>query len=407
MVRPLPSVVKISSAATRHRREGIEYSTFHSSFKEGSLRSSSGSADLRRHVYCVLGVPIDAVDMATAVAQIEAAAKRVAPFLVTTANLNFLVQSRTDREFGESILDSDLCTVDGMPIIWISRLIGLPIEEKVSGSDIFEAMKARASRLRVFFFGGVEGAAWAAGEALNGTPTGLSCVGSLYPGFGSVEELSESEIIEAINASNADFLAVSLGANKGQLWLQRNHQRLKVPVRVHLGAVLNFQAGIFRRAPQRMQRWGLEWLWRIKEEPHLWTRYWNDGCVLLRLLVSRILPLAILTRWHRLRSGSQSQDLLVKAGQNHESVTISLCGVATERHIEKVVSHFQDVLTLKTKLAIIDLSATRYIDSRFFGLVLIFRKEMQAQGGKLHFIGVSRAIKKLFHLNELSFLLAD
>ena len=86
----------------------------------------------------------------------------------------------------------------------------------------------------------------------------------------------------------ADFLAVSLGAKKGQLWLHRNHQRLTVPVRAHLGVTVNFQAGTVKRAPPRLRAWGLEWLWRIKEEPHLWRRYAHDGWVLLGLIFTRV-----------------------------------------------------------------------------------------------------------------------
>src|SRR4029450_1688151 len=102
---------------------------------------------------------------------------------------------------------------------------------------------------------------------------------------------SSAAIIATINASNADFLVVALGASKGQSWLQHNHHRLSIPVRAHLGAAINFQAGFLRRAPKIVRKAGFEWLWRIKEEPHLWQRYWHDGRTLLHLLWTRILPL--------------------------------------------------------------------------------------------------------------------
>ena len=82
---------------------------------------------------------------------------------------------------------------------------------------------------------------------MNAQPSGLHCVGSLYPGFGSVDEMSRDDIIDKINSSDADFLVASLGAKKGQLWLQRNHYRLLIPVRAHLGAVINFQAAMVKR----------------------------------------------------------------------------------------------------------------------------------------------------------------
>ena len=224
----------------------------------------------------------------------SAAAGRTA-FLISTANLNFLVNSQLDRDFRESLLLSDLCTADGMSIILIARLIGIPIENRIAGSDIFDALKAEhgfENPLKIFLFGGPEGVAAAASTALNSQPSGLHCVGSFYPGFCSVDEMSQDEIIDKINSSGADFLMASLGARKGQLWLLRNHHRLLIPVRAHLGATVNFQAGTVRRAPPTMRKFGLEWLWRIKEERYLWRRYWNDGRVLLRLLLTRILPLS-------------------------------------------------------------------------------------------------------------------
>ena len=259
--------------------------------------------DLSREVYCILGVPIDAIEMPDALRQIEAAAATAEPFVLSTPNLNFLVNSQTDAEFRQTLLMSDLCPPDGAPIIWIARLLGIPITKRTAGSDIFDALKERprpGKELTVFLFGATEQTAAAAARKLNDNATGLRCVGWTCPGFGSLDELSQDQFINQINASDADLLVVALGARKGQLWLRRNGHRLTIPVRTHLGAVINFQAGTVRRAPHVLRKLGLEWLWRIKEEPHLWRRYWHDGGVLLRLLFTRLLPLAISAR--RLRA---------------------------------------------------------------------------------------------------------
>jgi N-acetylglucosaminyldiphosphoundecaprenol N-acetyl-beta-D-mannosaminyltransferase len=188
--------------------------------------------------------------------------------------------------------------------------------------------------------------------------------------------------------------------------LHRNHERLTIPVRAHLGAAINFQAETIKRAPHRLRTWGLEWLWRIKEEPHLWRRYGYDGGVLLRLLFTRILPLAIVNRWYQFKSQRQPQDLLIKIEQKQDSVTIGLEGYATDRHIDKAVSFFQDRLTARNKVAVIDLSSTRFIDGRFFGLLLMLRKHLKRQGTKLTFVGAAPAIQRMFRLNELDFLLS-
>src|SRR5476649_1605292 len=107
------------------------------------------SDDLTRDVYGVLGIPIDVIEMSKAVCRIEAAAAGSFPFLISTANLNFLVTSRSDAGFRESLLRSDLCTADGMPIVWIARLLGVPIKGRIAGSDIFEAIKSAKNKLRL------------------------------------------------------------------------------------------------------------------------------------------------------------------------------------------------------------------------------------------------------------------
>src|SRR5262249_19305863 len=96
----------------------------------------ASAKDLERNVYCVLGLPIDVLEMPSILRRIDAAVATCTRFLISTLNLNFLVNGRSDPEFRASVLDSDLNPADGMTIVWIARLIGVPIRERVSGSDI-------------------------------------------------------------------------------------------------------------------------------------------------------------------------------------------------------------------------------------------------------------------------------
>ena len=361
---------------------------------------------LSREVYCILGMPVDAIGMHAALRRIELAAACRTSFLISTPNLNFLVNSQWDRDFRESLILSDLCTADGMPIIWIAWLTGIPIKNWIAGSDIFDALKAERSTahpLKIFLFGGADGVATAASRALNSQTSGLYCVGSLYPGFSSVEEMSWDDIIANINSSGADFLVASLGAQKGQLWLQRNHHRLLIPVRAHLGASLNFQAGTVRRAPPIMRKFGLEWLWRIKEEPYLWRRYWNDGSVLLRLLFTRVLPLAFWTWWLRLRYERRGEDLIVTQADGHEFVTLSLSGPANARHVDQAIPAFKEAIETKKRITL-DFSNTRTIDARFLGLLLMLKKTLKNTGATLVFVGLSPGLERIFRLNGLDFM---
>ena len=372
-----------------------------------SVANTAPPDDLSRDVYVVLGVPVDSVDMATTMQRIDAAARRGTPFLISTVNSNFLVASESNAEFKESLYRSDLCTADGMPVVWIARLLGIPVKERTAGADLPEAMKLMrppSRALKVFLFGGKEGSAAFAGERLNAERKGLVCVGTYYPGFGSIAEMSSDNIIKTINASGADVLLVALGAAKGQAWLLRNHERLRIPVRAHVGATINLQAGTVRRAPRWMQKIGLEWLWRIKEEPQLWQRYGHDGLVLLRLLVTHILPLVILTRWQALRSGRQN--VAVARCEDDKTVTLKINGAATARTIAVPLPHVQYAAE-SGKDVVINFSGTRHVDARFLGLLLMLDKRLNAHGRRLTFTGISSGVGRMFRLNGFRHLHKD
>ena len=364
--------------------------------------------DLSREVYCILGIPVDAIDMPTALRAVENAAAADKPFLISTPNLNYLVTSQLDPEFRETLLLSDLCPPDGMPIVWIARLLGLPIKDRVAGSDMIETLWGRqhcVRQLQLFLFGGAEGAVEAAAKALNERPGGLRCVGSIYPGFGTIEDMSRDDFIDRINASRADFLLVALGAQKGQLWLRRNHDRLRIPVRTHLGATVNFVAGNVKRAPFIVRSFGLEWLWRIKEEPHLWRRYWNDGLSLLGLMITRVLPLALGTRWHQLRK-PHSQELAIEPSQHDGTLILSLRGAAMSRDAYEAIAVFREALATNTKICI-NLSRTSAIDARFLGLLLMLKKRAIRQNVTVNFVGASSSLRTLLRRNGAGFLLAE
>lgn len=256
--------------------------------------------DFERRLVCILGLPFDAVDVAQAVQRIRDAAFSRSRCFVSTPNLNFAIAARADAAFRGSVLRSDLSLVDGMPLVWIARLLGLPVRERVSGADVFEALQAHAGPpLTVYLFGGPPGAAAHACDAINRRGGGVRCVGHDAAGFGPIESMSGDDQIVRINRSGAQFVVVSLGAAKGQAWIEHNAARLTAPVLSHLGAVVNFAAGTVARAPRWMQSLGLEWLWRIKEEPSLWRRYWRDGVALSRLLLTCVLPDALEARRRR------------------------------------------------------------------------------------------------------------
>jgi len=292
-----------------------------------------------------------------------------------------------------------------MPIVWLSRLLGIPVKTRVAGADLFDVLSSVRSDepLKVFLFGGAEGVAAKAAEKLNAQQGGVICTGSYFPGFGTVEEMSTDPIIDEINASNADILAIALGAAKAHAWLQRNRERLKIPIRAHFGATINFQAGTVRRAPLFMRDWGLEWLWRIKEEPWLWRRYLADGGVFMQLVLTRIVPLVFLTQWYRLK-WRRAADIRIERSEGRHMVVLAISGVANARTLARAAPHFKTAATA-AKDVIINFAGTRQIDARFIGCLLVLDKQLKEKQRSMKLIEVPRTIERMFRLNGFSFLL--
>lgn len=321
--------------------------------------------DFQRRLVCILGLPFDAITLAEAVQRVREDAFSNRRCFVSTPNLNFAMAAQTDPEFRGSVLRSDLSLVDGMPLVWIARLLGVPVPMRVAGSALFEALVEHpAPVLSVYFFGGPSGAAAAASERVNRRAGGVHCVGFDSPGIGSVESLSTVEHIERINRSGAQFVVVALGAKKGQAWIERNAGRLVAPVVSHLGAVVNFAAGALRRAPTWMQQSGLEWLWRIKEEPQLWRRYWNDGRGVLRIAATRVLPDAI-TR----RSDATSAGVTPIASPGQTTLRLHGAWIDT-RGLESFAGHLADCAKCETAV-IVDLREVTEVGNRLAALLLV------------------------------------
>ena len=260
--------------------------------------------DLGRDVHALLGLVFDRIDLDGAVRHLQQCVATRRPCFLSTPNVNFVAAAVQERVFRGSVLRSDLSVADGFPIVLAARWMGLGFPGRVAGADLFERLQhsgrsAQRPPIKLFLFGGPPGVGAQAAAQLNAQARGFECVGHDEGGFGDIEAMSSDATIERINASGAEFVLVALGAKKGQAWIERNRARLQAPVISHLGAVINFAAQSIERAPPWMQRLGLEWVWRIVQEPQLWRRYWSDGQMLVGTVLTRLLPWSA-RRWLRM-----------------------------------------------------------------------------------------------------------
>ncbi len=360
--------------------------------------------DFDRDVYCIGGLPFDAIDLSGTLRRLHDAKDKKTSCFLTTPNLNFLALSQQDADFRNSVLHSDLVIADGAPIVWLAKLLGIPIHERVAGSTLFEALgKEGRSKMKVYFFGGPSGVAAEASAHINEKSTGLTCVGYHSPGFGTVAEMSETSIIENINLSDADFLVVALGAKKGQAWIVNNLQKIKAPLVSHLGAVVNFEAKRLKRAPVLLQKTGLEWAWRIKEEPHLWRRYWDDGWFLVRFLMTKVLPFIVWNCFNKQRLKRLSQKSTVVLDNKGHDASLIITGSVLDSVSPETRSILRDA-SVQNKSVQLNLADAEYLSSGMLGLLLLLKKHLDKQGKQLKIIGLQPTMRKLLNWNCLSYL---
>jgi len=193
------------------------------------------------------------------------------PCQVVTVNPEFIMRARDDRAFREVLESADLALPDGQGVLWAARRLRCPLRERVTGSDTVPRIAAlsAARSYRLFLLGARPGVAEAAAVVLAREHPGVQVVGT-YAGSPAVEE--EAEVTARVIAARPDFLFVAYGAPAQDLWIHRNLTRLGVPVCMGVGGTFDFIAGITPRAPLWMRERGLEWAYRLWQQPWRWRR---------------------------------------------------------------------------------------------------------------------------------------
>jgi N-acetylglucosaminyldiphosphoundecaprenol N-acetyl-beta-D-mannosaminyltransferase len=238
------------------------------------------------------GTLIDKVDRAAAVEKIRHFALSGGAHQIVTVNLDFLTIASHDSRFRETINQADLAVADGMPLVWLSRFKSEPLHERVTGVDLVDNCCdiAVETGSGVFLLGAAPGIAEKAAVELQAHHPGLRIVGVYSPPIGALEGRENERIVQMIRDVAPGFLFVALGAPRQDLWIRTHLAQLGVPVSMGVGCVLDLLAGEVSRAPVWMQRTGLEWAYRLIQEPgRLWRRYLlRDAPMLGRLLLDCI-----------------------------------------------------------------------------------------------------------------------
>ena len=218
----------------------------------------------------LLGVKISSKKMQETLSEISSYIKKGSFHHVITLNAEILYRAQTDPELMEIINAADIVTPDGAGIVWASKVLGKPVQERVTGIDLTLALVEEAQRKgwRLAFFGGKPGVAREAANNLQKKHPKLKIVGT-YHGYLSSNE--QDEFRREMTELNPDILLVAIGAPKQEFWIRENKE-LDIPVMMGVGGSLDVIAGKAKRAPKWMQKVHLEWLYRLIREPWRYKR---------------------------------------------------------------------------------------------------------------------------------------
>lgn len=239
----------------------------------------------------IWGLPLARLNREHTVEMVDRLIERRQPSFFITANLHYAMLSAYDARLAHVNRTAAFLVADGIPMVWYSRILGRPLPERVAGSDLIYMLCRRAAKRghRVFFLGGKPGVAADAATTLSWMYPGLTLVGIEAPDLESLSAEERQSLIARIRDVRPDLLMVAFGQPKGEWWLAENLAALDVPAYVQVGASFDFVAGRTGRAPQWMQRSGLEWLYRLAYDPkRLGPRYAKNGCFLLQAVLRDI-----------------------------------------------------------------------------------------------------------------------
>lgn len=236
----------------------------------------------------LLNTYVDNLTMEEAIDKIEKLIAGKKKSYVVAVNVDVIMKIEQEAKLKHITDSADVVLVDGMPLVWISKLHKKPIVEKISGSDLVPKLCALAAQkgYSIFMIGGKDGIAEQAKRKLEEKYRGIQIVGTYAPPLGFEKNQKELDKINGlISAKKPDLLVACFGCPKQEKWIYDNYGKYDAKVSICAGATVDFLAGNLKRCPKWMADHGLEWLYRFIHEPkRLFKRYFIDDVKILKLV---------------------------------------------------------------------------------------------------------------------------
>jgi N-acetylglucosaminyldiphosphoundecaprenol N-acetyl-beta-D-mannosaminyltransferase len=350
----------------------------------------------------ILGVPFDNVTSSEALARIDQMIASRKPHYLATANVDFLVQAREDVELRRILFDADLILCDGTPLLWVSRLLGNPLPERVAGADVVPRLiqLAAEKKYRLFLLGAAPDSVSRAAANLRDAYPNLVIAGYYSPPFNKLIEMDHDEIKARILAAKPDVLLVSFGCPKQEKWIAMHYRTLGVPVAAGVGATIDFLAGKVARAPVWMRRSGLEWVYRLIQEPRrLFRRYVKDLW---------IFSWSILAQWWALQlrnnrtyiptAKTNSFSSQCNADASHQVV---VCPTTLDAQAAEADTLKCSEILVHGQHCFLQMAGVTSIDSTGVGYLIGLQKKLRSTGRELVLIAPSASVRRALELMRI------
>lgn len=239
----------------------------------------------------VIGCPVTALPFDDQISLMLTWAKQHLSRSVCVANVHMLVEAYRNSGFATVLRQSDLVTPDGMPLVWMLRCLGVSNQDRIAGMDILVELCARAPEqdVSIFFLGCHDDILNRMKQRLSREFPNLKIAGIEPLPFRPLTAEEDEALVQRVNASGAGLVLVALGCPKQETWIAQHRDRIQA-VMVGLGGAFPVFAGVHKRAPRMMRSVGLEWLYRLVQEPRrLWGRYFDTIPIFVWLALKQLL----------------------------------------------------------------------------------------------------------------------
>ena len=343
----------------------------------------------------VLGIPFHNVTMDETVTLIEDQIREGGFHQIATANVDFLKNALHDKNLRDILCSCEMIVPDGMPVVWMSRLIGTPLKERVSGIDLVERLADVSSRrgYGIFLLGASENRSQRAAKILRQRFPDLRIVGRYSPEPKPLEQMDHEEILRRIEEARPDILLVAFGNPKQEQWIAMHRDRLKVPVCIGVGGTLDSLSGTVPRAPRWMQHNGLEWLHRTLQEPRrLAARYLADAICMLQHLPGYLAASAAQPKH------SAEPNIVVQ--QVGKTKLISMIGDLQGAALEEFNAYSRDACAEGMNI-VLDMSQTGYLGPESLGSLIRLAGWMRRRREQLWLAGLPAHLSRVLRTGQL------